>query len=64
MSSKFEKNKKNFGDSSYNAAPNCKYCWDVTVYKGNEDAEEPSEMIYSRVGIQEEILLKVTEGFD
>ena len=41
-----------------------KYCWDVTVYKGNEDAEEPEEMINSRVEIQEESLLKVTEGFD
>ena len=41
-----------------------KYCWDVTVNKGNEDAEEPEEMIHSRVEIQEESLLKVTEGFD
>ena len=41
-----------------------KYCWDVTVYKGNEDAEEPEEMIHSRVEIQEESLLKVTEGSD
>ena len=41
-----------------------KCCWDVTVNKGNEDAEEPEEMIHSRVEIQEESLLKVTEGFD
>ena len=41
-----------------------KYWWDVTVYKGNEDAEEPEEMIHSRVEIQEESLLDLTEGFD
>ena len=41
-----------------------KFCWDSTIYKGNGEAEEPEEMINARVEIQEESMLKLTEGFD
>ena len=64
MPSKFEKIRR-ISEILHTMWPQIgKYCWDVTVYKGNEDAEEPEEMIHSRVEIQEESLLKVTEGFD
>ena len=41
-----------------------KFCWDSTIYKGNGEAEEPEEMINARVEIEEESMLKLTEGFD
>ena len=41
-----------------------KYCWDATIFKGPEEAEEPEEMVNSRAEIQEESMLKVTAGFD
>ena len=41
-----------------------KYCWDATIFKGPEEAEEPEEMVRTRAEIQEESMLKVTVGFD
>ena len=62
MPSKFEKIRR-ISEIRHPMRPQIgKYCWDVTVNKGNEDAEEPEEMIHSRVEIQEESLLKVTGG--
>ena len=64
MPSKFEKIRR-ISEILHTMRPQIgKYCWDVTVNKGNEDAEEPEEMVHSRVEIQEESLLKVTEGSD
>ena len=41
-----------------------KYCWNKTIFLGNEELEEPEEMIYSNVEVKEEILQKVTYGLD
>ena len=58
MPSKFDKVKK------FRRPEIGKYCWDATIFKGPEEAEEPEEMVNSRAEIQEESMLKVTAGFD
>ena len=40
------------------------FCWDSKIYKVDGEAEEPEEMINARVEIEEESMLKLTEGFD
>ena len=64
MPSKFDKVKKN-SEIAYSMRPEIgKYCWDATIFKGPEEAEEPEEMVNSRAEIREESMLKVTAGFD
>ena len=64
MPSKFDKMKK-ISEIVHSMRPEIgKFCWDATIYKGNEEPEEPEEMVDSREEIQEESILKVTDGFD
>ena len=64
MPSKFDK-MKNISEIVHSMRPEIgKFCWDETIYKGNEEPEEPEEMVDSREEIQEESILKVTDGFD
>ena len=41
-----------------------KYCWDVTIFKGHEEPEAPTEMENSLAEIEEESLLKIRDGLD
>ena len=31
-----------------------KYCWDVTIFKGEEELEEPKEIVDSQIEVEEE----------
>ena len=64
MPSKFDKVRK-ISEIVHSMRPEIgKYCWDATIYKGDEEVEKPEEMVNSRAEIQEESMLKVTAGFD
>ena len=55
--SKFDKIKK-ISEIMYSIRPEVgKYCWDVTIFKGEEGLEEPEEMVDSQIEIEEENLL-------
>ena len=41
-----------------------KYFWDVIIFKGKEELEEPEEMVNSQVEVEEESLLKLRDGID
>ena len=41
-----------------------KYCWDKTVFKGNEEPEKPEEITNAQIEIEEEMTQKLTDGFD
>ena len=41
-----------------------RYCWDCTIYKGQNELEIPPEIIASHVEAQEEMMQKVTNGLD
>ena len=41
-----------------------KYCWDKTVFKGNEEPEKPEEITNARIEFEEEMTQKLTDGFD
>ena len=40
------------------------YCWDKTVFKGNEKPEKSEEISNARIEIEEEMTQKLTDGFD
>ena len=41
-----------------------RYCWDCTIYKGQNELEIPPEIIASHVEAQEEMMQKVTNELD
>ena len=64
MPSKFDKIQK-ITQILYSMRPEIgKYCWDVTIFQGKEETEEPQKVIESYVEIEEERTLKVTDGLD
>ena len=62
--SKFTKIKK-MVDILYSIRPEIgRYCWDCTIYKGQNELEIPPEIIASHVEAQEEMMQKVTNGLE
>ena len=41
-----------------------RYGWDNTIFKGDDELEIPEEIIISHVGVQEEMMQRVTDGMD
>lgn len=62
--SRFEKIKK-ITEILYSLRPEIgKYCWDKTIFKGNEEPKKPEEIIIAKEEIAEERMLKLTDGCD